>query len=144
MAACDIWKMLFLNIIFISLLILCLTLQEMNWKAVEEISHGGAKNTKKRLTEPSLPCWLFIVHQPTGIQFLHHQWKELWRTLSLKLLDDGKTRPVEGRSVAQHRGGTRTPTLTPILGGTTESTSQMASKSSHIVGGKQRPSESAA
>lgn len=91
------------------------------------------------------PLSTFHCSSATGIQFLHHQCRgerNFGEHLVWNFWMMGKPRPVEGRSVAQHRGGTRTPTLTPILGGTTESTSQMASESSNTAGGnKDLPSQ---
>lgn len=88
------------------------------------------KKTKTGPTESSLRHWLFIVNQPAGLQFLHHHCGD-GRDFEEHFVQNSwpvrKPRPIERKSVAQGRGGSRT--STPAFAGTAQRFSQMASES---------------
>ena len=95
------------------------------------ISWRSEKKTKKGPTESSHHHWLFIVNQPAGIQFLHHQCGD-GRDFEEYLVQNSwpvrKPRPIERKSIAQGPGGIRT--STPAFAGTAQRFSPMASESS--------------
>lgn len=119
----------------------------MNWKAIEEVSHGEKNKYQKRPTEsPSYS--LLIVCQPTGIHCGH-----VCAPTSLEtegtLGHSGSNAPGRGENPLRE---SQLPVVTrevwssqdspPTLGGTAQSTSQMVSMPSCCVGDKHNSSES--